>query len=96
MPKKRKKPPKFTMPGGPLRCKVGVPFHLECCDCGLDHIVIVNKVTSKGVATIGMFRDDHATEHDREGMTQEQWQALGGMALGQLAVKAPKPKRKGK
>ena len=96
MPKKRKKPPLFDMQGGPIRCKVGVPFHLECCDCGLDHIVTVHGVTRKGVATVSLFRDDHATEHDREGMSQAQWQALGGMALGQLAEKTPKPKRKGK
>ena len=68
MPKKRKGkrskrgwPPMFVMPGGLIRCKVGVPWHLECCDCGLDHVVWVSKVR-KDTVTVALYRDDVATE----------------------------------
>jgi len=39
-------------------------FTLECCDCGLVHLVLVEKI-DKGIE-LGFFRDDKTTELIRE------------------------------
>jgi hypothetical protein len=40
-------------------------FHLACCSCGLDHLLLFNP-GKKGFVQITVYRDDHMTEAHRK------------------------------
>lgn len=51
--------------GEPTKFKPGVQlWPLECCDCGLVHLVVLE--ISKNGVVITFYRDDHATQKARK------------------------------
>ena len=92
---KRKKKPTWRKPGafclthgkvrGRFKALLHVPFHLECCDCGLNHVVEIQEIDHKrGTVTIGIWRDEDATEHSREGLSEAQAKGLGALGMSML------------
>jgi len=50
--------------GAPLVFVEGQLFHFVCCDCGLDHLFIFDKV--RGVIALRVFRDEYNTQQHRK------------------------------
>ena len=51
--------------GRPTILPVPGVWHLACCDCGLDHLVVFSP-DKKGTIEIKLYRDDHMTKVHRK------------------------------